>query len=133
MLLRQYRVNSVSPDTMLYGNALNFLNLSGKKFRRRNFRGNKFSRLSIRSRKSRKFLPREHFPLYGMSGKPLNACISRSSQGSICPVLLVLLLLFVFALRFRPPQLFTLRLCSLVHSSCCSLYVFASQSRHFRC
>ena len=63
MPLRQSGVNSLSLDTTLYGNVLSFLNLSGKNFRRRNFRGNIFSRLGIRSRKSRKFLPRENFPV----------------------------------------------------------------------
>ena len=51
----------LSPDARLDGNALSFLNLSGK-----NVWGKKFSRLGVRSRKSRKFLPCKNFPLYGI-------------------------------------------------------------------
>ena len=54
----------MSLDTTLYSNALSFLNLSGKIFRRINFRRNKFSQLGTWSWKSRKFLPPENFPLY---------------------------------------------------------------------
>ena len=42
VLLRQSRVSFVSLDTTLYGNALSFLNLSGKNFQRRNFCGTNF-------------------------------------------------------------------------------------------
>ena len=52
---------------------------------------------------------------------------------SIRPALLLLLLVFVFALQSSPPQLFTLRLRSSVRSSRCSRYVFADLTRCFRC
>ena len=39
----------------------------------------------------------------------------------------------VFALRYRPPQLFTVRPRCSVPSSCCSHYVFALLTRSFCC
>ena len=57
----------LSLDARLDANIrLAFSTYQPKIFGGRNFRGTKFSRLGVRSRKSRKFLPRENFPLYGI-------------------------------------------------------------------